>query len=87
MERMCLQTSGGTSCPKVGQPLWSNRILATLSIDVLTASIFNLTQRSIVKATGLVVQQHLVVGYKVCIRTSYMQLLLPSAFYCQPYKM
>ena len=30
-------------------------------------------------------QQHLVEGYKVC--TSYMQLLLPNAFYCQPYKM
>ena len=30
------------------------------------------------------VQQHLVVGYKAC--TSYMQLLLPIAFYCQPYK-
>ena len=28
-------------------------------------------------ATGLVVQLHLIVGYKVC--TSYMQLLLPIA--------
>ena len=30
-------------------------------------------------------QQYLVVEYKTC--TSYMQLLLPNAFYCQPYKM
>ena len=53
---------------------WTGNLLKTLGLEIPFEVIVLL---SVVRqATGLVVQQHLV----VC--TSYMQLLLPSAFYC-----